>query len=211
MKLTVVRKKIKKIYLRIKENGEVILTVPYNTRNKYIEQILEEKKLWIMEHLKQRIRNYETGDKIKFLGNTYFIKIYKNEKEKIELCGDYINIYIQDTQSFEKKELLLKKWYFENAEEKFKAIMEKYMDILNEKVEKVTIKEMNTRWGSCNYIKKRINLNLKLIEKPIECIEYVILHELAHLKHPNHSKEFYDYIYQYMEDHVERRKKLKLS
>lgn len=211
MKLTVVRKKIKKIYLRINENGEVILTVPYNTRNKYIEQILEEKKLWIMEHLKQRIKNYDTGDKIKFLGNTYFIKIYKNEKEKIELCGDYINIYIQDTQSFEKKELLLKKWYFENAEEKFKAIMEKYMDILNEKVEKMTIKEMNTRWGSCNYIKKRINLNLKLIEKPIECIEYVILHELAHLKHPNHSKEFYDYIHQYMEDHIERRKKLKLS
>ncbi|MBQ2905052.1 MAG: M48 family metallopeptidase [Peptococcaceae bacterium] len=68
------------------------------------------------------------------------------------------------------------------------------------------VKDMKTRWGSCNITKKRIWLNLKLVQYPPECLEYVILHELIHLKVPNHSADFYAELDQYMPDWQMRRK-----
>ncbi|EGK7562189.1 M48 family metallopeptidase, partial [Campylobacter coli] len=65
---------------------------------------------------------------------------------------------------------------------------------------------MKTRWGSCNHKKGYINLNLRLLEKNLRAIEYVILHELSHIKFPNHSKEFYDFIHSFMSDFRQREK-----
>ncbi len=67
---------------------------------------------------------------------------------------------------------------------------------------------MKSRWGSCNHTKGYINLNLKLIEKPTICIEYVVFHELAHLIYPNHSQKFYNYLTLYMPDWKVRKLKL---
>ncbi len=70
----------------------------------------------------------------------------------------------------------------------------------------LSIKKMKTRWGSCNHKKGYINLNLRLLEKNLRAIEYVILHELSHIKFPNHSKEFYDFIHSFMSDFRQREK-----
>ncbi|ECQ5766977.1 M48 family metallopeptidase, partial [Campylobacter jejuni] len=70
----------------------------------------------------------------------------------------------------------------------------------------LSIKNMKTRWGSCNHNKAYINLNLKLIQKSLRAIEYVILHEISHLKFPNHSKEFYTFIEHFMSDFRQREK-----
>ena len=64
---------------------------------------------------------------------------------------------------------------------------------------------MTSRWGSCQTVKGIITLNSKLIEKPLRCIEYVVLHEFAHFIHPNHSKEFYDFVASLMPDWKERK------
>ncbi|MBF7043742.1 M48 metallopeptidase family protein, partial [Campylobacter volucris] len=72
------------------------------------------------------------------------------------------------------------------------------------KVQKISIKEMVSRWGSCNHKKAYINLNLKLMQKPIKSIEYVILHELTHLIYPHHQKEFYAFLYNLMPDYKAR-------
>lgn len=71
------------------------------------------------------------------------------------------------------------------------------------------IREMKTRWGSCNTKIGRLCFNLLLVKTPAECIDYVILHELAHIEVPNHSKEFWRIVERYMPDYRERRKKLK--
>ena len=68
---------------------------------------------------------------------------------------------------------------------------------------------MKTRWGSCNYNKRYVNINIELIKRSRFEIEYVILHELAHLKHPNHSKKFYDYVEKYMPNYKIAEKMLK--
>jgi len=79
---------------------------------------------------------------------------------------------------------------------------------VRKEINKVTIRKMKTRWGSCNYHKKSINLNLELIKKPLECVEYVIFHELTHLIYPNHSKDFYNYLLTYMSDWKRRKERL---
>ena len=101
-------------------------------------------------------------------------------------------------ENIDEKKKIMEKWYFENAKKLFPKIMEKWLKILDEHVERVSIKPMKTRWGSCNYVKKYINLNTELIKRTPFEIEYVVLHELTHLKYPNHGKGFYNYIERYM-------------
>ena len=110
---------------------------------------------------------------------------------------------------YELKKKITEKWYFEKARALFPQVMDKYLDILGEKIEHLSIKKMKTRWGSCNHRKKYINLNTDLVKKPVPCIEYVVLHEIAHLRHPNHSRDFYHHIERYMPDYKQREKLLK--
>ena len=81
--------------------------------------------------------------------------------------------------------------------------------ILDEHVEKVSIKPMKTRWGSCNYVKKYINLNTELVKRTPFEIEYVVLHELCHIFYMNHQKDFWSLVEKYMSDYKIRRKNLK--
>lgn len=70
------------------------------------------------------------------------------------------------------------------------------------------IREMKTRWGSCNTRTRRLCFNLLLLRYPLECLDYVILHELVHIKVPNHSRDFWQIVERYMPDYREQRKKL---
>jgi len=95
-------------------------------------------------------------------------------------------------------------FYYSEAKILFTRLIHKYNRYINKPITKVRIKKMNSRWGSCNSKKGYINLNLYLIKKDIEFIEYVILHELAHLIHPNHSQQFYALIASIMPDYRDR-------
>ena len=95
-------------------------------------------------------------------------------------------------------------FYYSEAKVVFNKIIRKYHPYINKPINKIRIKKMNTRWGSCNYKKGYINLNLYLIKKDIKFIEYVILHELTHLIYPNHSKDFYNFIKNIMPDYKDR-------
>jgi predicted metal-dependent hydrolase len=95
-------------------------------------------------------------------------------------------------------------FYYSEAKILFNKLIKKYHPYINKPINKIRIKKMTTRWGSCNYKKGYINLNLYLIKKDIKFIEYVILHELTHLIYPNHSKDFYNFIRNIMPDYKDR-------
>ena len=84
----------------------------------------------------------------------------------------------------------------------------KFAPAVNRKINRVVVRKMTTRWGSCNSRKGYINLSLNLIEKAPELVEYVVLHELAHLIYPHHQKSFYDFIAALMPDFRSREKRL---
>ena len=127
-------------------------------------------------------------------GNFNGVSLKNDAKSNVMILTVNENIF----ENIDEKKKVMEKWYFENAKKLFLKFVEKWLEILDEHVEKVAIKPMKTRWGSCNYVKKYINLNTELIKRTPFEIEYVILHELTHLKYPNHGKGFYNYIERYM-------------
>ena len=206
------RKKVKNINLRIKPNMEIYISVPMNLHRDYIENFIRSKEEWIKSVLKkvkdvkekQKGFEYKNGEIHKFLGKEYNLIVRIGNFNGVSLKNDAksnVMILTVNENIFEntdEKKKVMEKWYFENAKKLFLKFVEKWLEILDEHVEKVAIKPMKTRWGSCNYVKKYINLNTELIKRTPFEIEYVILHELTHLKYPNHGKGFYNYIERYM-------------
>ena len=215
-KIEIHKKKVKNVTLKVKRDGTIHLTVPEAATDDYIERVIANKEEWIESQLKHFNENYEkpkekemvSGESFRYLGKSYRLKIVQSNKEYVRLYRGYIEIYVKDKNNTNKKKELLKKWYQEKAKKKFAELVHEYEQIVKEEVNNIRVITMQTRWGSCNVERKNINLNLELIKKPRYCIEYVILHELAHLKYPNHSKQFWDYMSVHMPNWEWRKNKL---
>ena len=202
------RKKVKNINLRIRPNMEIYISAPMNLHSDYIENFIRSKEKWIKQVLQkieeakqnQLPSQYLSGEKHKYLGKEYELEVKQGNSNRVGLKeGKIILTVISNIfeNSVEKKKVM-EKWYFENAQKVFVNVIQKWLEILDESIEKLSIKPMKSRWGSCNYVKRYINLNTELIKRTQFEIEYVVLHELTHLKYPNHGKGFYRYIENYM-------------
>ena len=202
------RKKVKNINLRIKPNMEIYISAPMNLHSDYIENFIRSKEKWIKQVLQkieeakqnQLPSQYLSGEKHKYLGKEYELEVKQGNSNRVSLKeGKIILTVISNIfENSDEKKKVMEKWYFENAQKVFVNTIQKWLEILDESIEKLSIKPMKSRWGSCNYVKRYINLNTELIKRTQFEIEYVILHELTHLKYPNHGKGFYRYIENYM-------------
>ena len=218
MNISIIRKDVKHIYIKVKPSGEVILTAPTNSVRRDIEYVLKKRAEWIEKKIaffdKYRDihqKEYVSGENFRYLGRNYRLKVIESREEGVRLQRGYLQIFVKDTANYEKKQKLIKAWQTQKAKMHFKKAMEKYKPIVKQEIEIIRIREMKTRWGSCNPRKGYINLNLKLIEKPTECIEYVVFHELAHLVHADHSMNFYNYLNLFMPDWKRRKDRLEKS
>lgn len=202
------RKKVKNINLRIRPNMEIYISAPMNLHSDYIENFIRSKEKWIKQVL-QKIEDakqnqlpsqYLSGEKHKYLGKEYELEVKQGNSNRVSIKeGKIILTVISNIfENSDEKKKVMEKWYFENAQKVFVNAIQKWLEILDESIEKLSIKPMKSRWGSCNYVKRYINLNTELIKRTQFEIEYVVLHELTHLKYPNHGKGFYRYIENYM-------------
>ena len=202
------RKKVKNINLRIRPNMEIYISAPMNLHSDYIENFIRSKEKWIKQVLQkikeakqnQLLSQYLSGEKHKYLGKEYELEVKQGNSNRVSLKeGKIILTVISNIfENSDEKKKVMEKWYFENAQKVFVNAIQKWLEILDESIEKLSIKPMKSRWGSCNYVKRYINLNTELIKRTQFEIEYVVLHELTHLKYPNHGKGFYRYIENYM-------------
>ena len=120
-----------------------------------------------------------------------------------------MNLHCKNIDDTKLKESIVEDFYKIKAEDHFKKVINKYKHLYVDDVV-FKIRKMKTRWGSCNPAKKYINLNQELIKKSKKAIEYVVLHEIAHLKHYNHDNGFYNYLSAYMPDWKDVKYKLDL-
>ena len=202
------RKKVKNINLRIRPNMEIYISAPMNLHSDYIENFIRSKEKWIKQVLQkieeakqnQLPSQYLSGEKHKYLGKEYELEVKQGNSNRVSIKeGKIILTVISNIfENSDEKKKVMEKWYFENAQKVFVNAIQKWLKILDESIEKLSIKPMKSRWGSCNYVKRYINLNTELIKRTQFEIEYVVLHELTHLKYPNHGKGFYRYIENYM-------------
>ena len=207
----IIKKEVKNITLKVRPNGEVILTAPKTASDEHIKFIMQKRAKWIVQKraffssVKTPEKEYLSGEDFKYLGRSYRLKVVQSKEERVRLQRGYLELFVKDKSDLERKRNLVYKWYHEKAMLYFFNILQEFNKIVKQDIKSVKIRQMKTRWGSCNPYKSYINLNIGLIKKPKSCIEYVVFHELVHLLYPDHSKKFYDYLTLYMPDWQKRK------
>lgn len=207
LEIEVIRKPIKNIYIRIyPPNGQIKISAPLNCSYRAIQNQVKAKIDWIAYH-RQTIKkqpiltppSLQTGTPIPFKGQYYPLLITENTgPEKINLIDNTICYYTPNTASQEKLVHHLDYWYKQELSRLIPNLITHWENKIAVRVNQWGIKKMKTRWGSCNVRARRIWLNLNLIQKPMECIEYVLVHELIHLLEASHNQRFYKLMTQFM-------------
>ena len=207
----IIKKDVKNITLKVRPNGEAILTAPNSASDEHIKFIMQKRAKWISQKraffasFKMPQKEYVSGEDFRYLGRSYRLKVMQSKEECVKLQRGYLELFVKDKSDLKRRENLIYEWYHEKAMIYFFNILQEFNKIVKQDIKSVKIRQMKTRWGSCNPYKSYINLNIELIKKPKACIEYVVFHELVHLLHPDHSKKFYDYLTLYMPDWQKRK------
>ena len=213
VKYAVTKKKIKNFIIRIYPDLRIAISVPLHASNKDIENFIQSKKEWIETTLKKieiakENKNNLKENIIRILSKKIEKKIIESDLERIRLTDTSIYIYSKDIDNTKIEKKLLE-WKVEKLKVILDEYLEKYTKLLNTNINYYQIKKISSAWGIYHKKENYITFNFDLIEKDIECIEYVVLHELCHIFYMNHQKNFWTLVEKYMPDYKLRRKNLK--
>jgi len=214
----IVRKRIKNMYLRVNTStGEVSVTAPLKMPLQAIQAHLEFKRAWIhssrarvLSRVPSPPLKMEHGETHHFLGKPYALVVQPNAQLKgIVIDGEFLHGFL-DSHTLDERKKRLHAWYKEQMQQLIPDLIQKWEPIIGVNVHAWGIKSMKTRWGSCNVVAHRIWLNLNLVQKPLVCLEYVLVHEMVHLLEANHSKRFYALMTRFMPQWGDYQKQLEL-
>jgi len=200
--------------LVIKPNGDLIVRCPKKLAVTKINELISKKEDWIIKHRERLLKNQASESKISFTDGDLID--FKGKKLTLEFNQNQIKKVIQDPFSQRlivnpllgnPKEIILK-WLLKEAKTVFQEEMKYCSEVMNLKFTGLKFSSAKSRWGSCSG-RNSISLNWRLILVPHEILTYVIIHELAHIKHKNHSKQFWDLVSKYDQNWKVNRKYLK--
>ena len=208
---TVNKAKVKNLYISI-ENGEVVVKAPWYVTSSQIQEVVESKRAWIMQKLEdykvspRKVKAYSNGESFQILGKTYKLNVYFQDinNARLNVDGSEIAIVLpleySEEDNTEQIKKMINKMYYMIAEREVEASKEKMRKIVGLAPEEYRIKKIKTCWGSCSSNKK-ITINQDLVMYSRKAVDYVVLHEICHLKYMNHSKKFWDMVAKYMPDY----------
>lgn len=205
--IDVEQKDIKNIHLSIyPPHGRVKIAAPERMDLDTIRVFALSKLQWIrkqqdiFKHQKRETpREFLTKESHYFKGKRYLLKIIEHDAPpKVELKHSTIELYIRPNTPTEKRKEILDEWYRAELKKAVPELIEKWEKRIGIQSNEFGIKKMRTKWGTCNIEAKRIWINLELAKKPVECLEYIIVHELVHLLERNHNQRFIAYMDKFM-------------
>ncbi len=222
---TIDRAKRKNIYICIKSNN-VIVKVPKYIKNEQIYAVIDKKKHWILKKLSETSKvnkfdnEYVDGEILNILGKKYFLNLqYTNiSNSTAMISNDKIIVGVNSSlmNKLNSKELIKKeveiavyKLYFDIVREEVNDSINKFCHITNLYPKNVRIKKLKSSWGLCSST-KNITINVELVKFTRTEIDYVVLHEICHLKYMNHSEKFWNLVEKYMPDYKTVKKNLKV-
>lgn len=196
----VVKKNNKNTYIKVKEDLSIYVTTNYLTTKRYVRNVLDNNNEFLRKAIKRVKNKLQKDNEFYYLGKKYDI-IY-SDFNKVEILEDKIYCY---------SDILLGKWVRKQMMDIFSERLKYNYNLFLENIPfpKLKIRSMKTRWGVCNKRDNSVTLNSKLIRYSLDEIDYVIVHELSHFVHFDHSREFWDTVEKYKPDYKKSVKVLK--
>ena len=208
IEIEVTKKKIKNMHLSVlPPNGKVRISAPFYIDDEKIKNFAISKIEWIKKHI-NKFENrpikmepiYISGESLYVWGRKYSLEVRQNNFDHVKTKDHTIILTVWDGSAGRHRENVMIEWYREQLKEKLPGVIKKWEDIIGVKTDSVRIKNMRTRWGTCNTKAKRIWINLQLAKMPTECLEYIVVHELVHLLEKSHNKVFKGYMDKFLPD-----------
>lgn len=200
IRVEVVRKDIKNLHLGVyPPNGRVRVAAPLVVSDEAVRLAVIDKLGWIKrqkakfaEQPRQSQREMVNGESHYFLGQRYRLRVHEHDAPPcVALRGiASLDLFVRPGTDADQREVVLLRWYREQLKILIPPLLEKWQPILGVQVADWGIKKMKTKWGSCNPSSRRIWLNLELAKKPVQCLEYIVVHEIVHLLERHHNERF---------------------
>ena len=199
-----IRSHRKTIGLQITNDARLIVRAPHYASEDYIHQLIQRKESWIkakQEYFKQRqnkilVRKFVPGEEFLFLGHSYPLIALEDLPKAVVLD----NSLMISPMVLGNAQVHIENWYKAQALEYITQRVEYYAQLTGLKYKSIRINNATTRWGSCGY-KDSLNFTWRLIMAPSRVVDYVVIHELMHLKQKNHSRKFWAEVVRVMPDY----------
>ena len=208
LQVSVLKKAVKNLHLNVlPPHGRVRVSVPPSMNDDAVRVFIASKLPWInkqIEKFKNQARETERefieGESHYFQGKRYLLHIVETEAHsKIEIRNKkFLDLYVAEKSSKTQKAKILEAWYRAQLKRLISDMVAKWEKIMGVRVNDWRVKQMKTKWGTCNSKEKRIWLNLELAKKPLHCLEYIVVHECCHLLERSHSERFVTYMDKFM-------------
>ena len=224
LSVEIVKKDIKNLHLAVyPPHGRVRLAAPEGVNDEALRLFTISRLPWIRKQQRRFAsqqrepeRNYVQRESHYFFGKRYLLRIFETDKAaRVEVKNKtYLDLYLKPGGSKEQRRRLLNSWYRTQLKAQIPEILARWEKKIGVQVEDWDVKQMKTKWGTCNIQKKKILLNLELAKKPLPCLEYIIVHELVHLLERLHNERFLAYLDKFMprwKHHREELNKLPVS
>lgn len=226
IEVTVIRKSIANLILRVrKPDAEVMVSAPPGVSSSYIRKFVISRKEWIGKH-RERIlktvppaeKQYVTGEIHLLFGKEYRLRVVEipglsisgsGRIAKPDVEGDEIVISVATGATREKRMALLYSFYASQLAAEIPVLIARWESVMGVRVEKIGLRKMKTRWGSCNRAAARIWINSELARCPLHLTEYIVVHEMVHLFEGGHNKRFYSFMDRFLPEWRNFRKELK--
>ena len=203
----VIRKDIKNVHLSIHPpTGRVRIAAPERMSLDIVRVFAVSKLGWIKKN-QRKMREQERETPREYLdreshfvwGRRYLLKVIEEEAPpRVEVKHNRLILQIRPRANGAMKEAVLYKWYRDQLKDEVPILIEKWQRLMNLSVDDFFVQRMKTKWGSCNHERRTIRLNSELAKKPPECLEYIVVHEMAHLVERKHNEKFIALIGRFM-------------
>lgn len=204
----VVRKDIKNLHLAVyPPAGRIRVAAPLRVNDEAVRLFTISRLGWIKRQQakfqgqeRQSEREFISGESHYYQGRRYLLNVvYREGWPAVNIRNNkIIDLFVRPESDTAERERVLINWYRRRLKEEIAPLIAKWEEAIGEKVAEWGVKQMKTRWGTCNIEARRIWLNLELIKKPVHCLEYIIVHEMVHLLERHHNDRFMMYMNRFM-------------
>lgn len=218
IRVQVERKDIKNLHLGVyPPHGRVRVAAPLLVSDDAVRLAVIDKLGWIRrqqtrfaEQPRQSAREMVNGESHYFLGRRYRLRVHEQAgRQYVAVRGmATLDLFVNSGRTVEQREAVLLRWYREQLGELIVPMVSQWQAKLGVQVNAWGIKKMKTKWGSCNPLARRVWFNLELAKKPVQCLEYIVAHELAHLQERHHSAHFTQLLDQHLSNWRQHRETL---